>query len=142
MMHIIIYPGHLSLDVALQFVAIGVAIHDRRITIAGCRSDVWSRTTSYPVPDYEWCWPANTKLLYGDRILSTTTKNNFGQRVPTEIFLLAIEYWAIDWRDTHLSASKIFNAALCRGMPTTCSSELFDDPGWLLCLTFMLVNAS
>jgi len=45
MMHgIIIYPGHLSLDVVSQF----IAIRDRRITMEGFRSDIQNRTTSYP----------------------------------------------------------------------------------------------
>ena len=47
MMHIIIiYPAQISLDVASQLVAIGVAIH-RDSRSMDFRSDIQSRTTSY-----------------------------------------------------------------------------------------------
>ena len=38
-MHIIIYLGHFSLDVASQFLAIDVVINDRRISITSKTSE-------------------------------------------------------------------------------------------------------
>jgi len=47
MIWIIINPGHLSLDLVSQLVAIGVAIH------RDSRSDIQSHTTSYAHADSE-----------------------------------------------------------------------------------------